>query len=351
METTAFKRLPFIFWITVGMVLMIAYVSIPNPSGKVENIVIRASFAIFDTTSSFLLSLFILKRIVPFYSRKKSISASILMFIAAVAIVITIRFSVSYYFMQRHFSEKILSDGFLLARIIISNLIYDNFMLMILLPLSYSGLRFMTEWYLSQTRIQKLENEKVKAELDFLKAQVNPHFLFNTLNAVYFTIDEGNKKGREILFDFSEMMRYQLYECNDDTVSISKELDYLEHYVDIERIRRDQRYNITFNNQVKTDFDIAPLLLLPFVENAFKHVSNFIGIENSILFEAYEADGFFCFTVKNTINPNKKDRNGNAGIGLKNVERRLNLLYPGKHSLTQKETSCEYEALLKINLS
>lgn len=329
---------------------MIAYVSIPNPSGKVENVVIRASFAIFDTINSFLLSLFILKRIVPFYFKKRNIGLCVLLFIAAVALVIAIRFSIGYYFMQRHFSERVLADSFLRARIVINNLIYDNFMLMILLPLSYSGLRFMAEWYTSQTKIQKLENEKVKAELNFLKAQVNPHFLFNTLNAVYFTIDEKNKRGREILFNFSEMMRYQLYACNDDTVPIAKELDYLEHYVDIERIRRDQRYSISFNNQVETDFKIAPLLLLPFVENAFKHVSNFIENVNLVSIHAYEAEGQLCFQVKNTLNLNKKAIKGNAGIGLKNAERRLNLLYPDKHSLVFNNHQGEYNVLLKLSM-
>jgi hypothetical protein len=352
MEAKTYRYFPVAFWLAVGVVLAAAYVSLPNPSGKIENIIIRACFAVFDTISSFLLSLFILKKVIPYYSENKSVVKSILLFLLSVVFFITIRFSVSYYFMQRHFNDRIWADDFLWGRIIINNLIYDNLMLMVLLPSSYSGIRFIAGWYGSQAKIQKLENEKIKSELDFLKAQVNPHFLFNTLNAVYFSIDEQNKKGREILFNFSEMLRYQLYECaGSDVVPLTKELAYIQQYIDIERIRRDNRYFISFKNEVLSSFEIAPLLLLPFVENSFKHVSNYIVEENKIEISAWQEDESFCFRVTNTYSDGRTIEKDNAGIGLRNVKRRLELLYRGNYSLKTHQSTGVYDTLLRINLT
>src|SRR5690606_22905121 len=119
--------------------------------------------------------------------------------------------------------------------------------------------------------IRKMELEKVNAELEYLKAQVNPHFLFNSINTIYFQIDRHNELARNSLSGFSDMLRYQLYECNGTEIGIEKEIRYLKNYVSLQRMRKDENYLIFFEEHGDlTGFNVPPLLLIPFVENAFK---------------------------------------------------------------------------------
>src|SRR3954464_1516715 len=138
------------------------------------------------------------------------------------------------------------------------------------------ALALSKNWYKQQQLLQKIQLEKLETELRYLKAQMNPHFLFNSINTIYFQIDKNNVAARESLQKFSELLRYQLYECNEDAISIEKEIEYLKSYIDLQRLRKNDKHSITFNagDNVK-GFDLAPLLLLPFVENAFKHLSTF----------------------------------------------------------------------------
>ena len=121
----------------------------------------------------------------------------------------------------------------------------------------------------------ELAKEKAEAELNFLKSQINPHFLFNSLNSVYFLIDKSNPDARQALHKFSDMLRYQLYEANGEKIPIEKEINYLQDYVHLQQLRKDENYKVQFNcsPDVK-NFSIEPLLLIPFVENAFKHISH-----------------------------------------------------------------------------
>src|SRR5438445_12586327 len=121
-----------------------------------------------------------------------------------------------------------------------------------------------------------MAKEKAEAELGFLKSQINPHFLFNSLNSVYFLIDKNNAGARDALHKFSDMLRYQLYEIKDEKIPIEKEISFIRDYIDIQRLRREANcsVNLEIGKEVK-GFSIEPLLLVPFVENSFKHLSHF----------------------------------------------------------------------------
>lgn len=211
------------------------------------------------------------------------------------------------------------------------------------------ALQLSREWYAQRDLIRKIEVEKLNTELDYLKAQINPHFLFNSINTIYFQIDKQNATARETLSSFSEMLRYQLYECNGKEVPIEKEVTYLRNYVDLQRHRKDENYQITFSGYDLKGFTIVPLLLIPFVENAFKHVSHHPS-GNEIKIALNKTENTFLMNVVNT-KENTLFKEKRHGIGLKNVQRRLELLYKDRHKLIVNERSDTYEITLELMLN
>ena len=136
----------------------------------------------------------------------------------------------------------------------------------------------------TQQQLGLLEKERIKNELDYLKAQINPHALFNSLNTIYGHIDKNNQVARNILLQFSELLRYQLYDCGAEKVSLEKEIDYIKNYVAFQRLRKDEKLVVNFQiENIETGLKIAPLLLVVLIENAFKFVSSFSDKENKIM--------------------------------------------------------------------
>jgi LytS/YehU family sensor histidine kinase len=212
------------------------------------------------------------------------------------------------------------------------------------------ALELSREWYEQRELIRRIEVERLNTELDYLKAQINPHFLFNSLNTIYFQIDKQNKNAREMLSAFSDMLRYQLYECNGKEISIEKEIVYLANYVRLQRMRKDENCGISMTTgSGLTGFSIAPLLLIPFVENAFKHVSH-LPNNNEIRISLTRFQDTLSMNVFNTRDQSSRS-GGDTGIGLRNVKRRLELVYNGNHSLDviDKAESFEIRLSLKIN--
>ena len=214
-------------------------------------------------------------------------------------------------------------------------------------------MKLLLDYARAQKRLVEITKERADAELMFLKSQINPHFLFNSLNSVYFLIDKSNKEARDALHKFSEMLRYQLYECGGEKIGIEKELMYLEDYVDLQRLRKDEQYCVNYScaPDVK-GFAIEPLLLIPFVENSFKHLSHYgNGKINQVNIDISRTNGEFFFSVDNTVDNSRKSSTGPVGgIGLKNVKRRLELLYPEKHSLNVKEEEGWFKVKLKLKV-
>ncbi len=204
-----------------------------------------------------------------------------------------------------------------------------------------------------EQHLYEVENEKVTTELAFLRAQINPHFLFNVLNTIYFQIQKENNEARNSVEKLSEMLRYQLYECNTDKIDISKELAYIENFITVQQLRMEAGTDLKLKLPVDIgSFKIAPLLILPLVENAFKHISNFKDpSKNKLYITIYlEQDSRFVVNVVNTFNASDGTDllQNSSGLGLKNLERRLALLYPGKHSITRHRNENTYETTLKI---
>ena len=231
--------------------------------------------------------------------------------------------------------------------------LYDNVIPHYLLVSTGAALKLLLDYARAQKRLAEITKERSEAELKFLKSQINPHFLFNSLNSVYFLIDKSNKEAREALHKFSEMLRYQLYECGGERIGIEKELMYLQDYVDLQRLRKDDQYRVNYTCSPDVNgFSIEPLLLIPFVENSFKHLSHFgSGKLNQVDIDVSRSNGEFFFTVANTVDYSSKGSTEPVGgIGLKNVRRRLELLYPDKHTLNIDEENGWFRVKLKLKI-
>lgn len=211
------------------------------------------------------------------------------------------------------------------------------------------------KWQKDENYRTELDQQRINTELSFLKAQINPHFFFNTLNNIYALTNINIEKSQEALLKLSRMMRYVLYENQKDQTILSKEVNFIKDYIELMKMRLSD--NVTLDIQItelKEDLIISPMLLLPFLENTFKH-----GISSqqacNILIKLEVMGNTLFFETKNhifPIHPESPEAKEN-GIGLVNTQRRLALLYPDKHRLKfgKDETNEEYWVNLTIDLA
>jgi two-component system LytT family sensor kinase len=204
-------------------------------------------------------------------------------------------------------------------------------------------------------QLELLEKKNVQYELDFLKAQINPHSFFNSLNTIYGSIDKNNQAARDALLRFSELLRYQLYDCSSDNVSIEKEIAYIKNYVAFQKLRKDERLAVRLEiGEIKSGALIAPILLVVLIENAFKYVSNSSDSPNEIHIHLYMIQDVLHFHITNTVDgitPSATRSITESGIGIGNLKRRLDLIYPQKYTYLTDTTDGKYTATLLIDLS
>ncbi len=201
-------------------------------------------------------------------------------------------------------------------------------------------IKLLQHYMQQEKKYQALAHEKTEAELQVLKNQLQPHFLFNTMNNLYGMVLTQDKHAPDIVLRLSEMMNYMLYDCDTKMIALHKEIDNLRNYISLEKIRYGDRIDISFEtSDIGTAYQIAPLLLLPFLENAFKHgpakqeghswVKCNLWLDESKLYLQVEN------SIPKVVEP-EETSGMRSGIGLKNVKKRLALLYPGKHQLEIK---------------
>jgi len=180
-------------------------------------------------------------------------------------------------------------------------------------------IKMMLDRINSQQQLEFLEKEKTKNELDFIKAQINPHALFNSLNTIYGHIDKSNQVARNILLQFSELLRYQLYDCSAEKVSIEKEIEYIKNYVAFQQLRKNENLIVNLETEInKGDLKIAPLLLVVLIENAFKFVSASSDKENKIIIKFFTRGTVLHGCVFNTTERQSPVSGANSnGIGIK----------------------------------
>jgi sensor histidine kinase YesM len=205
------------------------------------------------------------------------------------------------------------------------------------------------QWTKQNNQIVSLEKEKAQAELDLLKQQINPHFLFNTLNNLYALSLRHSDKTPESILQLSELMRYVIYKGKEDKVKLGEELKYIEDFMNLQQMRLKNPVQLSFKKEIENEEQtLAPLLLIVFVENAFKH-----GIETAeetafLHIHLKMAGKQLFFSCENSF---EKENEEERGIGLNNLQRRLDLLYPGKHLLNTAVKNHTFKAELQIDLS
>lgn len=238
---------------------------------------------------------------------------------------------------------------------------FSNFFLKQTLPSTVTSMmlamsiKLTKNWIQAKHREQLLEKEKLETELKFLRSQFNPHFLFNTINSIFVLIHKNQNMASEALAKFSSLLRYQLYECNEHEIPLRQELTYLENYIELEKLRQDSKnlkLTVELDQHHTNDLAIAPFVLIPFVENAFKHVSQHKNLPNWITMKLLFNHNELQFTVTNSASGQVVSRDAikHAGIGLKNVQRRLNLIYPGEHDLIIKRNQDQFYVKLHLRL-
>lgn len=204
-------------------------------------------------------------------------------------------------------------------------------------------------WFIKQIIAYfRLKNDKAKTELLHLKSQVNPHFFFNTLNNLYGLVGTDTKKAQELILKLSDMMRYSIYEGEKEVVTLKAEVDYLRNYIELHEMRYHKPIDVKFEAEIEENYKVMPLLFIILLENAFKH-----GIEN-LNKDAYvhvyinSKNNKVFFEIENNFDTTlaKEDN----GIGLKNLKRRLELVYPKKHTLSFSKTENVYKAKLILQL-
>lgn len=204
------------------------------------------------------------------------------------------------------------------------------------------------QWAKQNNRIVTLEKEKAETELDLLKQQLNPHFFFNTLNNLYALSLQQSKQTPESILQLSELMRYVIYKAKDARVKIREEVKYIEDYIQLQQIRLKRRPEITFIQKIDNDTPpVAPLLLIVLVENAFKHGLEPAESNSALHLQLHTTSTRLFFSCINSF----EQEAGQTGIGLENLQKRLQLLYPGKHLLKTEKENHIFKAELELDLS
>jgi sensor histidine kinase YesM len=215
----------------------------------------------------------------------------------------------------------------------------------------YALYYFIRSWYQERSRIQELQQQKTMAELDLLKAQVQPHFVFNMLNNIYATALKTSPETAALISHLSGFLDYSLYNSSQDKVPLTTEIDYLKHYIELQKSRYGAKLDASLNiyNEIN-GLTIVPLLLLPLIENCFKHgVASSIG-KSWVRVDVSKQDAQLSIKVENSKEEEHKPKACFGGIGLANVRKRLNLLYPDAHEIKIIDEPTTYLVILKLKI-
>ncbi|HZX58028.1 MAG TPA: histidine kinase, partial [Mucilaginibacter sp.] len=202
------------------------------------------------------------------------------------------------------------------------------------------------KWSEREEQVKNIQIDQLQTELKYLRSQINPHFLFNGLNTIYGSINMNNSEARDMMVQFSDLLRYNLYEADVDMIELEKEVKYMKNYVALQKARSNENMQVTLNVNYKNGgVKIAPLIFMAFVENAFKYVSRGDSGVNSITIGLKEEAGRIDFTCDNSYDETEPVT---GGIGLTNAERRLELLYKDRYQLDIKKDENIYHVHLTL---
>ena len=229
--------------------------------------------------------------------------------------------------------------------------LFQHFINLFFIVVITSSFKFFREYLRKQELLIKVENEQLKTELALLKSQVNPHFLFNTLNNLYGLITQNqNQQASDVTLKLADLMRYLLESSKTDLVNLNKEIQFIDDYLSLEKIRLSQKTDINFTvSGMNKELFVAPLLFIPLVENAFKHGLNTILADSFAHFSLSVQGNELFFEAINSVEKSTENSE-KSGTGLENLKKRLQLIYPQKHQLDIEQTSNQFKVILHIQL-
>lgn len=231
-------------------------------------------------------------------------------------------------------------------RMKVTDYIHVNFIYSWWLVLVSSMLYYTQKWTEQRQQVKNIQINQLQTELKYLRSQVNPHFLFNGLNTIYGNIDIKDQRARDILLQFADLLRYNLYEADVDLVELDKETIYLQNYVSLQRARSNENLVIDLVIEIQNkELKIAPLLFIPFIENAFKFSTRDDNRTNYIAISLKQSGNRIVFTCTNNYEDTTQD---SGGIGLSNVKRRLELLYKDRYTLEIQKDETNYSVNLTL---
>ncbi|MEK6782574.1 MAG: histidine kinase [Bacteroidota bacterium] len=282
--------------------------------------------------------------LLPRFLERKKVFQYFLEFIIPFALLMFIRIHTERYLIDGYTHE----EEYLYRTRFVVQIITTNLFIVIFVGM----LRFAEGWFEFEAKKKEIENEKLTAELNFLKAQINPHFLFNTLNNLYYLAYTKSENTTEVIAKLSQMMRYMIYDSNYQNVPLNKEIEYMQNYISLERLRLNSQIPIRFDIKGNPEnVLITPLIFITFLENAFKHgvSNNSTGSWVNISIEVKEKKCIYI--VENSkIAKAASAKEEKSGFGLQNMKRRLELSYPGQFQLLSEDKPDRYFVQLNISL-
>ncbi|MBB2151351.1 sensor histidine kinase [Pedobacter gandavensis] len=267
-------------------------------------------------------------------------------------IIVALLYIVIRWGVEQHLAYWLLGIRTYYREITFSYFFHDNLVNAFIVVFCSLFVKFMDDWYITDRMKTDLEKQNLRLELDFLKSQVNPHFLFNTLNNIQsFIVQDEKMKSIELIGRLSEFMRFALYECTEEYIDLDKEINMLGDYVELERVRCDDRVMISFETSGNFgDYKVPPLLLMPFVENAFKHGADDQLNNSWIKINISLKEGLLKLTVDNNFSPAAVSLEKNGGIGLQNVRKRLKYYFADQQKLEISSNGNTFHVSLNLQL-
>lgn len=336
-----FRQILLHIFVWVSLLLMLMFIATSGEKLTHTTIVIFVYYGIINISIFYINYLFILPT---FLDRKKYLWCG-LAILFVVVVFAFIKCGLAYYFYDIIISRVNKNHKWVLN-------FWEYFLSAIMVSCVFiflsTILKFITDWFRNEKVKSNLENEKLISELAFLKSQINPHFLFNSLNNIYSLAYQKSEKTPEAVLKLSEIMRYMLYESNENMVKLDDEIRYVENYIELQKLRFKDKVYIKFEIDGDTrDKEITPLVLISFVENAFKHgIATDKDTPLTIVLNV-TSDKLFFQVINKKSNLNKDET---GGIGLQNVKRRLDLLYKGEYRLHIDDNEAVYNCELYLNL-
>jgi len=300
---------------------------------------------LFSLPPKIALVYFIFYYIIPLYLDRSKVGTLVLLVVAAFSIAtLFYRVIIVYVYIHNYYPERAFElfnpNGIVLT-------LFDLFITVA----AATTIKMIRMRYKSIEFEQELIREKLQSELSFLRAQTNPHFLFNTLNNLFVLARKKSDHTADAIMMLSKIMRFVLYECRQPRIALTEEAKVIQDYIALERLRYNARLTVDYQADTDNpDASIAPLLLLPFVENSFKHGASGTTGDVLISIRIFLRNNQLAFTVKNTVDSDANTNGANGGIGLRNVKRQLDLLYAERYSLSTVREGGFYVAELRLNL-